>query len=139
VMLLAHYARIENARGRRQWIHRRIDALLNQAARQVGGGIQVREGRGGSWIGIVVGGHVNRLDGRDGTFLCRRDALLEFAHLSGEVGLIADRGWHAAEQRRYFRTSLRKAKDVVDEEKHVLALFVAEEFGDGQTAQTHPQ
>src|SRR3546814_10598212 len=40
-----------------------------------------------------------------------------------------------AEQRRHFRTRLRKAEDVVDEEEHVLAFLIAEIFGDRQARQ----
>ena len=41
-------------------------------------------------------------------------------------------------KRRHFRTRLRKAKDVIDEEQHVHAL-IAEIFGDSQTRQRHAQ
>ena len=46
---------------------------------------------------------------------------------------------HAAQQRRYFRTGLREAENVVDEQQHVLLFFVAEIFGDGQAGQAHAQ
>ena len=58
---------------------------------------------------------------------------------------VARFGWyptarrHAAQQRRNFRAGLREAENVVDEEQHVLAFFVAEIFGDGQAGQTHAQ
>ena len=71
--------------------------------------------------------------------LGRGDALLQLAHFGGEVGLVSDRGRHAAEQRRYFRTGLREAENVVDEEQHVLLFFVAEVFGDGEAGQADAQ
>ena len=58
---------------------------------------------------------------------------------------VARFGWyptarrHAAEQRRYFRAGLREAENVVDEEQHVLAFFVAEVLGDGQAGQADAQ
>ena len=127
VVLLADDARIENAGAGGQRIDGRVNALLHQAARQVGGGIQVRERGGRRGIGIVVGGHVNGLHGRDGTLLGGRDALLQFAHFGGQVGLISHRRRHAAQQRRYFRTGLREAENIVDEQQHVLAAFIAED------------
>src|SRR5215472_623677 len=61
IMLLANNARIENARGRSQWIDGRINSDLGQGARKHGGGVEVSESRGWSRIGQVVGRHVNRL------------------------------------------------------------------------------
>ena len=70
----------------------------------------------------------------------RGDALLQDAHLVGEVRLVAHRGRHAAEQRRHLGAGLREAEDVVDEEQHVLLLHIAEVLrhrqrrqGDAQT------
>ena len=59
----------------------------------------------------------------------RGDALLERAHLGGQRGLVTDGARDAAEERGHFRAGLREAEDVVDEEEHVLALFVAEVLG----------
>ena len=63
----------------------------------------------------------------------------KLAHLRCEVRLISDRRRHAAKQRRNFRTCLREAEDVVDEQQHVLTFFVAEIFGDRQTRKTDAQ
>ncbi len=38
-----------------------------------------------------------------------------------------------------FRTGLREAENIVDEQQHVLIFFVAEIFGDGQRGQRHAQ
>jgi peptide chain release factor 1 len=92
----------------------------------------MREGRGRRRIGVVVSGDVNRLDRRDRSFLRRRDALLQLAHLGEERRLISDGGRHAAEQRRHLRPCLGETEDIVDEEQHVLPFRVAEVFGDGQ-------
>ena len=66
--------------------------------------------------------------------LRRGDALLEARHLGREVGLVADRGGHPAEQRRDLRAGLREAEDVVDEEEDVAALL-AEELGHREAGQ----
>ena len=91
-----------------------------------------RERRRGRRVGEVVGGHVDRLHRRDRALLRRRDALLELAHVGRERRLVADGRRDAAEQRRHLGARLREAEDVVDEEQHVLALFVAEVLGDGE-------
>ena len=131
--------RIENARGGGQRIDRGINAERGDVAREVGGGVEVRERRGRSGIGVIVGGHVDGLHGRDRTLLGGGDALLQFAHFGGEVGLVAHGAGHAAEQRRDFRAGLREAENVVDEEQHVLAFFVAEILGDGEAGQADAQ
>ena len=97
------------------------------------------EGRRRRGIGQVVGGHVNRLHRRDRALLGRSDALLQLAHFGGQVGLVSHGGGHAAQQRRDFRTRLREAENVVDEQQRVRAFFVAEVLGDGQRGQRHAQ
>ena len=49
-----------------------------------------------------------------------------------ERRLVADGRRDAAEERRHLGARLGEAEDVVDEEQHVLALFVAEVLGDGE-------
>ena len=71
--------------------------------------------------------------------LGRGDALLQLAHLGGQRGLVADGRRHAAEQRGDLGARLREAEDVVDEEQHVLALFVAEVLGHGQAGEADAQ
>ena len=55
------------------------------------------------------------------------------------LGWYPTRRRHAAQQRRHFRTGLGEAENVVDEEQHVLAFFVAEILGDGQAGQADAQ
>jgi len=56
VVLVAHDERVQNARGRSQRIHRRVDAHLDNLPRELRGGVQVGEGGGRRRIGVVVGG-----------------------------------------------------------------------------------
>ena len=95
----------------------------------------MRERVRGSGVGQVVRGNVNGLERRDGAFFRRRDALLQVAHFRRKRRLIADRGGRAAEQRGNFRSRLREAEDIVDEEEHVLPFFVAEIFRHGKRGQ----
>ena len=62
------------------------------------GGVKVSERGGGSRVGEVVCGDVDRLHGRDGTVLGGSDALLQLAHFLGKGGLIADGGGHTPEK-----------------------------------------
>ena len=90
-------------------------------------------------IRIVVGGHVDGLDGGDRAFVGRRDALFESPHFRSEGRLVAHRGRHAAEKGRDFHARERVAVDVVDEEKNVLPFLVTEIFGDGKTGKADAQ
>ena len=99
--------------------------------------VEMGEGRRRRRVGIVVGGHVDRLHRGDRALLGGGDALLQLADIGAERRLIADRAGHASEQRRDFRVGLHETENVVDEEQHVLALFVAEIFGDRDAGQRH--
>ena len=129
----------EDRGGRGQRIDRRVDAERGHLAAQLGGGVEVGEGRERRRVGVVVGRHVDRLQRGDRTALGGRDALLQLAHLVGERRLVAHRGRHAAEQRRHLRAGLDEAEDVVDEEQHVLVLHVAEVLGHREGGQGDAQ
>jgi hypothetical protein len=105
-----------------------IYAELGDRTLQHDRGVQVREGVRRRRVGKVVGRHVDGLEGGDGAFLRGRDPLLEQTHLVRQRRLITDGGGRASEQSGYFRTRLREAEDVIDEEQHVLVLLVAEIF-----------
>ena len=112
-----------------------IDAEFGDLARQHRGRIQMRERSRRRGIGQIVGRNVNRLHRSDRAFVGRRDAFLQRAHVGGEGRLITDRRRNAAQQRRNFRTGLREAENVIDEEQNVLSFFVAEIFGERQAGQ----
>ncbi len=92
----------------------------------------MREGVGRRGIGQIVRRHVNGLHGGDGTLGRGSDALLEVAHFGGQRGLITHGGWRTAEQGGDFGAGLRETEHVVDEEKHVLVLLIAEVFRHGE-------
>ena len=122
------------AAGRGERIDGGVDALAGDAALEVDERVQVGEGVGRGGVGRIVGGDVHGLHRRDGAVLGAGDAFLQLAHFRGERRLVTDGAGHAAEQRRHFRTGLREAEDVVDEQQRVGAGFVAEVFGHRQGA-----
>ena len=61
------------------------------------------------------------------------------AHFGGERRLVTDGARRAAQQRGHFGTGLRETENVVDEQQHVLVLFVAEIFRHGERGQRHAQ
>eukprot|EP00965_Chrysotila_dentata_P064319 2131227-Pleurochrysis_carterae.AAC.2 len=65
-----------DTRGRVERVDSGVDALLGDASRQHGGGVQVGEGSRRRRVGQVVGGHVDGLDRRDRALLGGGDALL---------------------------------------------------------------
>lgn len=56
-------------------------------------------------------------------------------HVSRQRGLVTDSRGDTTEQGRHLRTGLGETEDVVDEEKHILALLVTEVFRDGETSE----
>ena len=129
---------VERARHRVERVDGRVDALLDEAAREHGRRVEVGERVRRRRVGEVVGRHVDRLHRRDRALARRGDPLLELAHLGGERRLVADGARHAAEQRRDLGARLDEAEDVVDEEQHVLAL-VAEVLRHRQAGEADAQ
>src|SRR3546814_6518119 len=74
---------------------------------------------------------------RSRTLIGRRNAFLQRTHVGGQGGLITHRRRNTAKKCGHFRTCLREAEDIVDEEEHVLAFLVAEIFSDGEARQSH--
>ena len=133
VVLLPDDAGVEHAGGGVEGVDCRVNSKLGNRAGEHGGGVEMRECRGGGRIGEIVGGDVDGLDRCDGPLRRGGDALLQGSHVRGECGLVPDGRGDAPEQSRHLGTGLGEAEDVVHEEKHVLALLVAEVLGDGQT------
>ena len=138
VVLVADVLRVEDPRGRGQRVHRRVDALLGDRAGELGGGVEVRERGGRRRVGVVVGGHVDRLHRGDRPAAGRGDPLLQLAHLVGQRRLVAHGRRHPAEQRGDLGAGLGEPEDVVDEQQHVLVLHVAEVLRHGQRRTARP-
>ena len=58
---------------------------------------------------------------------------MQIAHFRRECGLVTNGAGRATQQGGNFRTGLRESENVINEKQHVLILFVAEIFGDGQS------
>src|SRR5919109_5268908 len=122
VVVVRDDSRLQCAREGVERVDRGIDALLDDRARQNGGRVEVRERVRRRGVGEVVRRYVDRLHRRDRAGTRRGDPLLQLAHLRRERRLVADGARHSPEERRHLRARLDEAKDVVDEEEHLLAL-----------------
>src|SRR4029077_12121504 len=108
-------------------------------ALQDDGGVQVREGCCRRWIGQVISRYVHRLERSDRAVLGGSDALLQGSHFRGESWLVTHCARGAAQQGGNLGPCLRKAKNVIDEQQHILVLLIAEVLGNGETRQGHAQ
>src|SRR4029079_19360109 len=138
VVVVRDDAGLERPRRRVERVHRRVDPLLHDRARQGRRRVEVGERVCGRGVRQVVRRHVDRLHRRHRAGRRRGDPLLELPHLGGERGLVADGARHAAEERRDLGAGLDEPEDVVDEQQHVLAL-VAEVLRHRQPGQADPQ
>src|SRR6476661_1878002 len=118
VVVLADVLGIQDAGRGRQRVHGRVQATGGDFTGKFRGGIQVREGGGRGRVGVVICGNVDGLHRGDGVALGGGDALLQEAHLIGQVGLVAHGRRHAAQQGGNLGTCLGEPEDVVDEEQH---------------------
>jgi hypothetical protein len=51
---------------------------------------------------------------------------LHETHVYGEGRLVTDGRWDTTEKSRHFGTSLSEAKNVIDEEQHILTFLITE-------------
>ena len=138
VMLFAQNLRGQDPGGGVQRIHGRVNAKAGNAAIQNGGSIQMGKGRCGSRIRQVVSGHIDRLHGGDGAFPGGSDTFLQGTHFRCQRGLVANGGWHTAQQCGNLGTGLGKAENVINEQQHVLMLHIPEVLCHGKSGKTYP-
>ena len=122
----------ECLRGRCERIDGWEERLLGERTLEHDGGVEVSEGVGGGGVGEVVRRHIDRLDRGDRAFVGRGDPLLEGGHFLGEGWLVTHGRWGTAKERGNFGSGLRETEDVVDEEKNVLVVLIAEVLGHGE-------
>ena len=96
----------------------------------------MREGGRGCGVGQVIGRHVNCLYRGDRALFRRGDSLLERTHFGGKGRLITDGGGHSAKKGGNLRACLGETENIIDEQKNVLSLSVAEIFRHCQTAES---
>jgi len=135
VVQLSDDGGIEHSRGRVQGVHGGVDSELSQGSVQHGSGVEMGEGGGWGGVGKIISGHVDGLDGGDGSFLGCRDSLLKGSQISGEGGLVSDGGGDTSKQGGHLGAGLGESEDVVDKEQHILSLVVSEVLSDGQAGQ----
>src|SRR5258708_5363109 len=99
----------------------------------------MRKGCGRSWVRIVIGGNVNGLHRSNRSALRRSDALLQLADFGVQVRLVANGRRHAAEKSGHLRARLHESENIVDKEKHVEVLLVAEIFSDSEAGEAHAE
>lgn len=71
VVLLADDTGVEHATLGVEGVDGGVDTELGDSTREDGGGIEMGEGRGRRWVGQVIGGDVDGLDGGNGSLLGR--------------------------------------------------------------------
>ena len=81
--------------------------------------------------------HSFYLDRCDGSLLGGGDTLLHGSHVSCKGRLVTNSRWDTTKQSRHFAAGMGEPEDVVDEEKHVLTLLVAEILGNSQTGKSN--
>jgi hypothetical protein len=113
-----------------------VDTDFGKSTRQHSGGIKMSESGGGSGIGKIISGHIDSLDGGDGSGQGGGNALLEGTQIGGEGRLVTHSGGDTAEKGRDLGTGLGETEDVVNEKEHILVLFVTEVLGDGEASET---
>ena len=139
IMLIPHNFRGQGLGCGRQRLHRREEPLGRQRAFQHHRGVQVGEGCGRGRVRQVVRRNIHGLHGCDGTVLGGSDAFLKIRHFLRQVRLVTHGGRRAAQQGGHFRPRLGETENVVNEEKYVLVLLVAEVFRHRQGGQGHAQ
>ncbi len=90
-----------------------------------------------SRIRKVIGRHVYRLHGGNGTVLGGSNALLEGAHLRLQGGLVAYRGRHTAKKRGHLGTCLGETENIVNKQKYILSAFITEVLCHGEPGKTY--
>src|SRR5690606_2774129 len=97
--------------------------------------VQVSKRRCRCRVSVIVRRNVDRLNRSNGALLRGSNPFLKLTHLRCECRLVTYRRRHPAEKSGYFGTRLREAEDVVDEQQHVAAFFIAEELSHCKTRQ----
>jgi peptide chain release factor 1 len=94
------------------------------------------ESGGGSWISDIISWHVHSLHGGNRSGLGSGNSFLEHTKIGSEGGLISYSGWDTSKKGRHLRAGLGESEDVVDEQQHILVLFVSEVLSDGETSES---
>ena len=137
VVLLADNVRRKDAGRGVQRVDGGVNAERGDGAVENRRCVQMRERGGRRGVGQIVRRDIDCLHRRDRAVLRGRDTLLQCAHFGCQRGLVADGGRHTTEKRGDLGAGLRETEDVVDKQKHVLMLHVAEILRHRKAGQTH--
>jgi hypothetical protein len=107
-----------------------VDTQLGDTTGQDSGGVQMGKGGGRRGISQIVSGHVDGLDGGNGSLGGGGNTLLHDTHVHGESGLVTDGRGDTTKKSRHLGTGLGESENVVNEEQHILTLLVTEVFSD---------
>jgi hypothetical protein len=94
------------------------------------------EGGGRGGIGKIISRDEHSLDGSNGSGSGSGNSFLEGTQISGEGGLVTDSGGDSTEEGRHFGAGLSESEDVINEQKHILVLFVSEVLSDGESGKS---
>ena len=136
-MLFAHYIRFQDTGRGFQRIYRGINTLLHDLSGKNGSSVQMGECSSRSRVSQVVGRYVYRLHTGNRSVLCGSDTLLELTHFRCQRRLITYRGRHTSKQSGYFGTRLGKTENIINEQQHVLMLFITEIFRHCKSGLSH--
>lgn len=76
-----------------QRVDGRVDTQLRDTTGKHSGGVQMGEGGGRGRISQIISGHVDSLDGGNGSLVGGGNTFLHETHVDGECWLITDGRW----------------------------------------------
>jgi hypothetical protein len=136
VMNVSEDEGIEHSGGRIEGIDSGVDTEFGKGSGEHSLGIQMGEGGGRGGIGKIISGHEHSLDGGNGSVSGGGNSFLEGTQIGSESGLVTDSGRDTSEKGGHFGASLGESEDVIDEQKHILVLFISEVLSDGETGKS---
>ena len=136
VMDISEDEGIQHSGGRVEGIDSGVDTEFGKGTRQDSLGIQMGEGGSRGGIGQIISGYEDGLDGGNGSVSGSGNSFLEGTQISSEGRLVTDSGRDTSEKGRHFRASLGESEDVIDEQKHILVLFVSEVLSNGESGKS---
>jgi peptide chain release factor 1 len=94
------------------------------------------EGGSGGGIGKIISRYEHSLDGGNGSVSGGGNSFLEHTQIGGEGRLVTDSGRDTSEKGGHFGASLGESEDVIDEQEHILVLFISEVLSNGESSES---
>jgi peptide chain release factor 1 len=137
VVLGTNDRRLKHTRGRVEGVDSGVDTELRDSTRKHSSGIKVSEGGSGSRIGKIISRDIDGLDGGNGTLKSGGNTLLKHTEIGSKSGLVTDSGGDTTKKGRHLGTSLSETENVINEEKHILALLITEVLSNSKTGKSN--